>query len=983
MNPSPPPPPTRGSSVLVLMGERGHRVLGAVLYSLLGGLPLILLATMLERAALLEQATVAGTFLWVAFLCLLHRRGRDTAALAGLVVALVAAGAGFGVGFGSPRSVGTMALVGAIVCGGIFLSRAALAATVAASIAVVGGLIVAQNQGWLRTPDYSVGLGQWLEYSVALAIIALNIWFARSLALDAMHRALEGEAWIASVLRNAPGALAVSTLDDGRIHDINTAYERTFGRSRDDIIGRTGAELHLWADPADRDRYLDRLRREGRVTDLPAVMRRAGGETFEARVSGEKAEIGGRHWVVTAIADVSAEVQAKTALQESEARFRKLFQESPVAASIFTPEEGRFIDCNAAYAALFGHPREAIVGRLGRDLAIWRDFADRDRAYEKLKRDGTVRNQHAELQRADGSLLHALFSWTLIDVAGEPCILAQVVDVSEQRRAERALRELNEELERRVQERTRELVDSNAALAVARDTAEAATRAKSQFLANMSHEIRTPMNAVIGLTELALRQPEAAAGPLAEHLRNTRRAAGSLLEIINQVLDFSKIEAHQLVLEEEPFDLDDLMAKVHSVLGVAAAARGLAFTVTVDAGLPRRRLGDMLRVEQVLLNLGGNAVKFTDRGSVAIEVTAGDAPPRLRFTVRDTGIGIDAALLPRLFKPFDQLDASTTRRYGGTGLGLAISSQLVQLMGGRIDVRSVPGEGSEFSFELPLPATGAAAPPAMPAATSMSAAARLRGRRILLAEDNELNQIVAREILEGDVGAEVTVVGNGAEALAALDGGRFDLVLMDVQMPGMDGYEATERIRQDPRHAALPIVAMTAHAQPSDHERSLRAGMNGHVAKPFDPAELFETLAALLAPPPAAEPRAAPGAEPQAPPSLPPPALDTALGLRRCGGHPRLYESVLRRFVQARADDDLRLRAAFERGDVDTLARLAHDLVANAAAIGADPLADAARNLLESPAGPPPADLVEQLLRQHADVLAAIERELTGNEGRD
>ena len=366
----------------------------------------------------------------------------------------------------------------------------------------------------------------------------------------------------------------------------------------------------------------------------------------------------------------------------------------------------------------------------------------------------------------------------------------------------------------------------------------------------MSHEIRTPMNAVIGLTELALRQPEAAGGAIAEHLRNARRAAGSLLEILNQVLDFSKIEAAQITPEHEPFDLGELLARLRSTLGVVAAERGLALSVSAPQGLPLQRVGDALRIEQVLMNLGGNALKFTERGRVDIEIAPAAAPQRLRFTVSDSGIGIAPDLLPRLFKPFDQLDASTTRRYGGTGLGLAISAELVRLMGGSgIEATSTPGQGSRFAFELPLPELDATP---MPASAMLrphrpaDAASRLRGRRILLAEDNELNQLVAREILQGDAGAIVTVVDNGQEALDALARESFDLVLMDVQMPVMDGFEATVRIRRDPRHARLPIVAMTAHAQPADRERSLRAGMDEHVTKPFEPDQLFRTLADLL-----------------------------------------------------------------------------------------------------------------------------------------
>ncbi len=710
-------------TLLTLMGERAHQVLGLVLYALLVILPLIYLSTYADvDPRNMDRLIIAAMFAGVGALTWLHWRRRDSLALGGLVVLMIVAGAAFSIGFGSVRGVGLFALVGAIACGGVFLGRMVLLATLATCIATIGALIVVQNHGWLREPVYDVGLTQWVQYSLALTVIALAIGLARRLAIEAMRRALESEAWIASVLRSSPSALLVTNLNDGRVREVNAAFERIFGWSRERILGRTRSECRLWVDELALQRYVDTARREGRVPEMPVLLRRADGQTFPGRVAAERVDIGGQSWLVNA-----------------------------------------------------------------------------------------------------------------------------VLDVSQQQRAEQALRELNEALEQRVQERTRALTESNAALAQARDAAEAGARTKSQFLANMSHEIRTPMNAVIGLIELARRRPEAAAGPLAELLRDARGAAGTLLGVLNQVLDFSKVEADQVELEQLPLDLGELVARLHSVLGVAARERGLALTVALGEGVPRWRTGDALRLEQVLLNLGGNAIKFTERGAVAIEIDA-PATQRLRFVVRDSGIGIEAALLKRLFKPFDQLDASTTRRYGGTGLGLTIADQLVRLMGGRIEVTSTPGQGSVFSFEIELPIC-AAPPSAAPAPQEERLAPRsapLQGRRILLAEDNELNQIVAFEILHTHGGAQVTIVGTGAEAIAALEREPYDLVLMDVQMPDMDGHEATRRIRHDPRFAALPIVAMTAHAQPSDRAYSLQVGMNEHVTKPFDPDQLFFTLRAVL-----------------------------------------------------------------------------------------------------------------------------------------
>ena len=980
--PSLPTPPAE-ESVLQLMGAGAHRVLGLMLGVLLVALPAMMIGEWLGTGRPVEVAVLGGLAVWFALLTLAHRRQRDTFVLGGLVAAMVAAGALFGVTFGSVRSVGTIALAGAIVVAGIFLGRGALLATLAGGSTVIGALIAAQNQGWLRAPRYEVGIVHWFEYTVVLSAIALSVWFARGVAVDATRRAIKGEAWLGSVLRSAPFALVVSSIEQSRIYEVNAAYERIFRVRREDVIGRTTLELGLWADIADRAPLLEAMRRNGRVDKLPVRFRRADGDVFDALLSAEEVRASVERVMVATVVDVSDEARSRRALQSSEARFRCMFDESPVATAIFTPAEGRIVDCNDAYVALIGRPREAIIGRTGREMGIWRDYADRERAWQVMERIGAVRNQPVELLRADGSSMPCLFNWVFIESGGERLVLTQVVDISAERAAERAQRELAERLEERVQARTAELAASNAALAEARDAAEAATRAKSQFLANMSHEIRTPMNAVVGLTDLALRSPQLTHG-VEGYLRNVKRAAMSLLEIINQILDFSKIEAGQLCLEEEPFALDQMLESVRSVVGMAAAAKGLVLHLRLPESLPRQRIGDALRLTQVLINLAGNAVKFTATGEVSLEVAdAGPGPDgreRVRFAVQDSGIGIAADKLPRLFQPFDQLDGSMTRRFGGTGLGLAISRELVLRMGGDIEVSSREGVGSRFQFTVPLPCADAA-PVASAAAQGESAGPSLRGCRILLAEDNELNQMVARDYLEQVAGARLRIVDNGAAALEALESEDFDVVLMDVQMPVMDGYEATRRLRLDPRHADLPIIAMTAHAQPADRERSREAGMNGHVTKPFDVNELFETLAsALRGPRPDRATHATPGPAPVQ-------ALRTEVGLQRCMGQADLYRRVLRQYRQLRADDVARLRTALAQGDAATAARVAHDVTSNAATIGAVALARTARRLIQAlgpasnPTGAADPALLKQFAAEHAEVLDAVRSELeTGDE---
>jgi len=378
-------------------------------------------------------------------------------------------------------------------------------------------------------------------------------------------------------------------------------------------------------------------------------------------------------------------------------------------------------------------------------------------------------------------------------------------------------------------------------LRMEKEVAERANDAKSEFLANMSHEIRTPMTGVLGVSDLLAGSH--LSPPYDNYVRLLQSSAGSLLRIIDDILDFSKIEAGELTLESTPFSLRDALNPVLEIQSQAAAAKGIELRLTVSEELPDLVLGDPLRLRQVVLNLVANAVKFTAEGHVSIKVGPegpSKRPAMIRFAVADTGIGIPPEALPRLFTPFSQADSSTTRKFGGTGLGLAICKRLVEAMGGRIGVESTPGPGSTFWFVIPLePAEVRGAPVGAASADGPSA---LTGRRILLAEDNTINQLVATRQLQS-LGYEVEVVGNGADALRALEEEDFDLILMDCQMPGIDGLETTRRIRsREPGDEHVPIIAVTAHAMPQDRDRCLAAGMDDYLAKPYVAQELASAL---------------------------------------------------------------------------------------------------------------------------------------------
>ncbi|WP_341889441.1 response regulator [Variovorax sp. YR752] len=782
-------------------------------------------------------------------------------------------------------------------------------------------------------------------------------------------------------------------------------------------------------------------------------------------------------------------------LREVQDRVHRLV-ESNIIGVLFWRADGSIAQANEALLDLLGCSRQDLSsGRLRWDKLTppGHEAADA-RCAEEMQRRGSCGAYEKELIHRDGHRIPVLVGSALLDRSGGLGV-AYVLDLTARKLAE--------------------------AEQHAREAAEAASRAKGEFLAHMSHEIRTPMNAIIGMSYLALQ------GSL-DHkqrrfIQTVHRSAEALLGIINDILDFSKIEAGRLDIERTDFSLVDVMDDLAGLLAMRAQDKGLELVFDQSPRVPTRLVGDPVRLSQVLLNLGNNAVKFTEHGEVVIGVELverDNGSALLSFDVRDTGVGIPPEVRARLFQPFVQADVSTSRRYGGTGLGLAICQRLVELMGGRIEVDSEQGRGSRFSFSLrfdvqPEPATAAGPdtlrglrllvvddnPSARQILTGMACAlglhaegardgtqalqmlaqrdaqgqpydlalidwkmpqmdgieclrsitrtrfahrpptvlmvtgferedlklslaehgldcrailskpvspsnlldacgeavdrhvvsaarpapdmslqehqARLRGARVLLVEDNAVNQELARELLTR-CGVEVELAADGAQALEILAHDTFDGVLMDCQMPVMDGYTATQALRRDPRLQALPVIAMTANTMIGDRERAIAAGMNDQIGKPFRVDEMFATLARWVRPP-------RQGSVPERTAGLDPatdgiPGIDTSVWRSRALGDADLFHRLLAMFLREQADFPAPFLQALQAGDMTTLRRLAHTLRSTAGTLGALDVERAA-GALEAAcgAGAEPPELqaaLDGLARALAPVLAALRERL-------
>lgn len=774
-------------------------------------------------------------------------------------------------------------------------------------------------------------------------------------------------------VEQAPVSIVI-TDPQAMIEYVNPTFSRITGYSAREAIGRNPSLLKSGETAPEVYRQLWETISTGRTWRGTLHNRTKDGRLIweDTSISPIVDEYGAITHYVAVKEDVTERMQAERQLRESEEAFRRLFED--VNDPLLLIREDRFVDCNAAAVEILGYTsKEALLNHGPSEISPPLQ-PDGRRSDEKaaeilglMQESGILRFEWVHL-RADGSEIPVEVTLTPITLRGERLIHTSWRDITERRRVERTLAEHQAHLEEEVRQRTAQLSE-------ALEAARQADRTKDEFLANISHELRTPLSAMIGFANLA--RPLATDPRLRDYLEKIAHAGTTLSGIINDLLDLSKIAAGRMELESTTFRLRDLIARSRSVLSWKAQEKGLELVEWIDEDVPDALVGDTLRLEQIVINLLNNAIKFTPAGTVSLHLSVHERSAEqicLQIEVEDTGIGMNEDQLQKLFKPFSQSDASISRRFGGSGLGLAICKQLAELMHGSIRIHSREGAGTLVQFQVQLGLGREAALPANRTATRRPpSSTHYRDARVLVVDDQPFNREIVKGLLEV-CGITPDLATNGQEALERLkDAGPqgYDLVLMDVQMPVLDGLAATRAVRELPGFDQLPIIAMTAHTMAHERKRAVAAGMTDHIGKPFDEAGfyailerwipagkqfcLIDTLAA--APPPTANGL----------PALD--GVDTTAGLALLLGDVTRYRHWLTSFIEDGPACLAQARHALAIGQRDAAAIAVHTLKGRTGLLGMKALHARATRLEEAIEAD---EAVQEPLRQTEEAVEAM-----------
>ncbi len=642
----------------------------------------------------------------------------------------------------------------------------------------------------------------------------LSMYYDVSARVAAEGQLRRSQAMLSHLFATSPDFITLSDMETGVYVMVNESFTRMFGYTAEEVVGKSALDLGIWYAPEDRRKMVDELRAHGGVNEVETLFVHKTGSVVTLMMSAGRFSMDGRDYLVVNGRDV-------TEIQRARLEHEAILKNASIGIAL--TRERRFMQTNPSFERMLGYGPGELVGQPA--SVVWESpeaYAEVGRLAGPLLGEGKPVALERQLRRRDGSLFWCRLLAQVVDPT-HPSMGGTIwigEDITERRQIEQAL-------------------------AAARDVAEAASRAKSAFLANISHEIRTPLNGLLGLANLAM-QTGTEEPRRMQYLEQIQDSAQSLTGIISDILDLSKIEAGKFNIEAVPFNLHALLKAVHHAYQSLATARSLELQLDVARGVPSTVRGDPVRLRQILSNYITNGLKFTERGSVRLSVSmsgAADRPAHVRFTVCDTGPGIDTATQKRLFQPFTQADDSTTRRFGGTGLGLSICKELAELMEGEVGVDSTPGIGSCFWAELPLPETDL---PVTDPRLEAEDFQRLEGLRVLLVEDNPVNMMIGVAMLE-QWGVEVMQASDGAEGVAAVERAAaeqrpFHVVLMDVQMPRLSGHEAARQMRCLYSAEELPIIALTAAALVSEREEALASGMNDFLTKPVDAHKLRQAL---------------------------------------------------------------------------------------------------------------------------------------------